>query len=118
MNEGLKDRTERLEERSALRLATKKGHRTLGLLLSGPPGKTLLLMPCSDVHTVGMRHAIDVAFVDRAGLVIESHRSVGPFRRLRNGKAAAVVERFSSCDDPWFCAGDYVMLSGWKGARQ
>lgn len=118
MVEEVKDRTDCREEHSALTLATRRGHRTRGLLLSGPPGQPLLLMPCSDVHTVGMRYDIDVAFVDRTGLVIESHRSVGPFRRLKNGKAAAVVERFSSQKDPWFCAGDYVMLSGWKGERQ
>lgn len=103
---------ERLEMGTALTLATKAGQRTLGLLLVGPNDKALLLVPCSDVHTVGMRQAIDVAFIDQRGVVIESHRSVGPFRRLRNGRAVAVVERFSLCGEPWFCAGDQVVLSG------
>ncbi len=103
---------ERLETGTALTLATKVKQRTLGLLLSGPNDKALLLLPCSDVHTVGMRQAIDVAFVDQKGIVIEAHRSVGPFRRLRNAKAVAVVERFSSCGEPWFCTGDQVVLSG------
>lgn len=113
-----KEHDDRLEMRTALTLATKAGRRTLGLLLSGPSDKALLLVPCSDVHTAGMRHAIDVAFVDRTGAVVESHRSVGPFRRLRNGKAVAVVERFSSCGEAWFCVGDQVMLSGREGARR
>ena len=82
------------------------------LLLSGPSDKALLLVSCNDVHTVGMRHAIDVAFVDRLGRVVEAHRSVGPLRRLRNAKAVAVVERFASCDAPWFAEGDQVVISG------
>ena len=82
------------------------------LMLSGPSAKALLLVSCNDVHTVGMRHAIDVAFVDRLGRVVEAHRSVGPLRRLRNAKAVAVVERFASCDAPWFAEGDQVVISG------
>ena len=86
--------------------------KAAGLLLSGPSDKALLLVSCNDVHTVGMRHAIDVAFVDRLGRVVEAHRSVGPLRRLRNAKAVAVVERFASCDAPWFAEGDQVVISG------
>ncbi|WP_241963684.1 DUF192 domain-containing protein [Gordonibacter sp. 28C] len=108
------DRTERLEKRTALMLATRARRKAAGLLFDGPHDKALLLVSCNDVHTVGMRHAIDVAFVDRAGLVVEAHRAVGPLRRLRNDKAVAVVERFASCDAPWFAVGDQVMISGGK----
>ncbi|MDN4468625.1 DUF192 domain-containing protein [Gordonibacter sp. RACS_AR68] len=93
-------------------LATRTRSKAAGLLLSGPSDKALLLVSCNDVHTVGMRDAIDVAFVDRLGRVVEAHRSVGPLRRLRNAKAVAVVERFASCDSPWFAKGDQVVISG------
>ncbi len=103
---------DRNEARTALMLATRTRSKAAGLLLSGPSDKALLLVSCNDVHTVGMRHAIDVAFVDRLGRVVEAHRSVGPLRRLRNAKAVAVVERFASCDSPWFAKGDQVVISG------
>lgn len=103
---------DRNEARTALMLATRTRSKAAGLLFSGPSNKALLLVSCNDVHTVGMRHAIDVAFVDRLGRVVEAHRSVGPLRRLRNAKAVAVVERFASCDAPWFAEGDQVVISG------
>lgn len=79
-----------------------------GLLLARANAETLLLMPCNDVHTVGMRRRIDIAFVDGAGRVLEAHRDVGPMRRLRRREAVAVVERFSSCLSAWFTAGDRI----------
>ena len=78
----------------------------------------LLLAPCNDVHTAGMRHRLDIAFVDAQGLVLEAHRDVGPCRRLRNKSAEAVVERFSSCATPWFTAGDRVGVVCMKGDRK
>ena len=90
----------------SLSLAGRTAQKARGLLFSKPDDGALLLMPCSDVHTVGMRHRLDIAFVDATGLVVEAHRDVGPFRRLRRRGAAAVVERFASCASPWFEAGD------------
>ena len=110
------EQAKRLEKRTALMLATRGRRKAAGLLFTGPNDKALLLVSCNDVHTVGMRHAIDVAFVDRAGLVVEAHRAVGPLRRLRNAKAVAVVERFASCDAPWFAVGDQVMISSGREA--
>ena len=104
-------------EIEVLKLAGRFPARVKGLLRS-KPGGVLLLMPCNDVHTVGMRHAIDVAFVDRLGRVVEAHRSVGPLHRLRNAKAVAVVERFASCDSPWFAKGDQVVISGGRGVSR
>ncbi len=96
---------------TALTLATEPVSRAQGLLFGKGGDKVLLLAPCKDVHTAGMRDSIDVAFVDRSGQVIEAHRSVSPLRRLRNRKAAAVVERFSSCRGPWFKTGDRIAVS-------
>ncbi|MFR8046061.1 MAG: DUF192 domain-containing protein [Eggerthella lenta] len=74
--------------------------------------------PCNDVHTAGMRHRLDIAFVDAQGLVLAAHRDVEPCRRLRNKSAEAVVERFASCATPWFTAGDRVGVVCMKGDRK
>lgn len=100
-----------------LTLAGRAARKARGLLFSKQSGGALLLMPCNDVHTVGMKHRLDIAFVDAGGCVVECHRDVGPFRRLRNRQAVAVVERFSSCASPWFSPGDLVGVVGVKGER-
>ena len=97
-----------------LSMATGAASRMRGLLLSQPGEGALLLMPCGDVHTVGMRRRLDIAFVDDGGRVIESHRDVGPMRRLRNRRAAAVIERFSSCSSPWFAEVDRLGIVCWE----
>ena len=100
-----------------LEVATRLPRKGRGLLLSRPGDAALLLVPCSDVHTAGMAHRIDVAFVDEAGGVLASYRDVGPFRQLRHRGAAAVIERFSSCRTPWFEPGDRVGVVPMKGER-
>ena len=65
-----------------------------------------------------MHRRLDIAFVDERGLVLEAHRDVGPFRRLRNRAAVGVVERFSSCSSPWFSAGDRVGVVCLEGERK
>ena len=67
----------------------------------------LMLMPCNDIHTFGMRRPIDVAFVAADGVVIDSFRNVVPHRRLCNRDATATLERFSS-GERWFSPGDKV----------
>ncbi len=93
-----------------LSFATGRAQRARGLLYTDPHKGALLLVPCRDIHTVGMRYSIDVAFVDGAGQVVEAHRAVGPLCRLRNARAAAVIERFAACG-PWFQPGDRIGLS-------
>lgn len=68
-------------------------------------GGVLMLAPCRDVHTFGMGHPIDIAFVASEGRVLASYRGVPPGRRLRCRKAAAVLERFA-CQEPWPDPGD------------
>lgn len=67
----------------------------------------LLLVPCHDVHTFGMRRPLDIAFVAADGTIVESHRDVGPGNRLKNKKASATIERFAA-SDPWFSPGDRI----------
>lgn len=83
--------------------------RARGMLWGkGPnPGECLVIVPCCDIHTVGMRWNIDVAFVDACGRVLMAKRDMPPFRRLRCRCAFAVVER-RSCDLPWFHSGDHL----------
>lgn len=99
-----------------LKLAGRFPARVKGLLRA-KPGGVLLLMPCNDVHTVGMSDLLDIAFVDADGCIIESYRAVAPFRRIRCRKAVAVLERFSTCDSPWFSVGDCVGVSRKEGGR-
>ncbi len=88
-----------------LEIACSLRSRLKGLLgCSGFTG-ALLLAPCHDIHTFGMSRAIDVAFLASDGTVIESHRNVGPHRRLKNRHAVATLERFTS-DKPWVLPGE------------
>lgn len=95
----------------ALGLAGKASAKARGLLGIGTYDGALLLMPCRDIHTAGMSRPIDVAFLDASGRVLEAHRNVMPFRRMRCSRAVAVVERFSSCETPWFSAGERVGIA-------
>ena len=43
-------------------------------------GDGLWITPCRQVHTVGMRYAIDVVFLDAAQRVVETARALAPGR--------------------------------------
>ena len=67
--------------------------RLLGLL-GRPPlaeGEGLLLVPCRAVHMLGMRYPIDVAFLDREGLVVAVHPSLEPGARTGWHRGAEVA---------------------------
>lgn len=69
--------------------------RLLGLAgLRQVPADCMLLIPgCRSVHTVGMRFAIDVTFVDRQGRELRTVRGVPPWRVVGCRGAAAAIER-------------------------
>ena len=69
----------------------------------------LVLVPCDDVHTFGMKRAIDIAFVDPDGIVLRSYGNVGPSCRLRCKGAYATLERMTQ-DADWPEAGEKVDL--------
>lgn len=76
------------------------------------PDRTVMVFPrCRDVHTMTMRHPLDVAFLDRAGIVVEVRRFVLPGMRLSNRRASGVVERFYQ-PGPWFVRGDRCRMEG------
>ena len=83
--------------------------RFRGLLGRDEYPHVLLLFPCNDIHTFGMRFAIDVAFVSGEGVVIEAYRGIGARRRLRCRPARATLERMSS-EARWFEPGDSIDL--------
>lgn len=93
-----------------LHIAARPWQRLRGLLGKNWGADELLIVPCKDIHTVGMRRPIDVAFVDGSGRVIESWRRVKPWRRVRNRNAVAVIERFS-VDGVWLNPGDCVRIA-------
>lgn len=72
-------------------------------------GTTVVLVPCRDVHTVGMVEAVDVAFVDKGGVVVGVHRSVPPGRRLRCIHAKMTIERASK-PGKWYEIGDRALV--------
>ncbi|MCS7246513.1 MAG: DUF192 domain-containing protein [Thermomicrobium sp.] len=44
------------------------------------PGEALVLTPCSAIHTLGMRFAIDALFLDRDWVIRRAVTSVKPWR--------------------------------------
>lgn len=86
--------------------------RAVGMLLGrgAKPGSCLVLSPCNDIHTMGMRWPIDVAFVDERGVVLRSVLGMKPFRRKCCPKAFSVIER-RACEDSWFRVGERIAWS-------
>lgn len=76
------------------RLASGFRERLLGLLGCShlPRGQGLWLHPCAAVHTVGMRFAIDLVFLDRNDRVIRIDRGVAAGRIRICWRANSVLE--------------------------
>ncbi|MCE9622419.1 MAG: DUF192 domain-containing protein [Actinomycetia bacterium] len=81
--------------------ARSHGSRARGLLGRDGIGGALVLAPCRSVHTIGMRFAIDVAYLDEQGVVLKIAR----MRRNRVGlpvwKARSIVEAEAGAFDRW-----------------
>lgn len=56
--------------------------------------EALWLAPCNNVHTIGMRYALDIVFLDRAGRVLECCENVRPWR-MRVCRAARHTVEFA-----------------------
>lgn len=59
---------------ASVEIAGDRRSRRRGLLGRDRLGGALVLQPCAWVHTIGMRFAIDVAYLDAEGLVIKITR--------------------------------------------
>jgi uncharacterized membrane protein (UPF0127 family) len=77
--------------------------RTRGLLGRDAEDFTgaLVLRSCRQIHTVGMRFPIDVAFCDRDGVVLCA-KTVDPWRVTRVAwRSAFVIEAAAGAFDRW-----------------
>ena len=90
-------------------VARRMRERTLGLLGREAVAGALVIRPCRQVHTFGMRFPIDVAFCDREGVVLRTV-TVEPWRVTRIvWRAGFVVEAAAGSFDRWqLRAGDTV----------
>ena len=77
-----------------VRVADNFVTRGLGLLVGAPlePQEGLLIAPCASIHTLGMRYAIDVVFMDRTARVLRVCEAVGAGRMRFARRARAVLE--------------------------
>jgi len=94
-------------------IADGAGARRKGLLGRDRLDGALVLRPCRQVHTVGMRMAIDVAYCDATGRVLRT-RSLPPWRVSRPvWRSAFVVEAEAGAFDRWgLRAGDRLEVRG------
>jgi uncharacterized protein len=86
-------RTGRTVATTLLTAFDSKTRRT-GLLRhdSLPAGSALIIAPSNAVHTIGMRFAIDIAFVRRDGSIVKVYEALPPWRMAAALRAFAVVE--------------------------
>lgn len=94
MNVALMNERTRQPVATSVEIAATRQSRRRGLL--GRQGlaeaAAMLLAPCAAVHTVGMRFAIDVVFVDRQGYAVKVVRGLRPWRIALASGARAVIE--------------------------
>jgi uncharacterized protein len=92
-------------------VACRTRERMQGLLSRDRASMTgvLVLRPCRQIHTLGMRFPIDVAFCDRAGVVLRI-ATVPPWRVTRVvWRSGFVVEAAAGSFDRWHLhAGDTI----------
>lgn len=74
---------------AADRRARRRGLARLDAL---PAGHALLIAPCRSVHTIGMRFALDLLWLDGEGAIVRVDRAVAPWRLRSCRRARAVVE--------------------------
>lgn len=88
-----------------IELATSFRKRLKGLLRTTPHENLIVLVPCKSVHTWGMKYMLDIAFLDKKGIVLAAYRAVPPNKRLSCRKSYMVLERFSISQN-WLVKGD------------
>ncbi|MBS0192677.1 MAG: DUF192 domain-containing protein [Proteobacteria bacterium] len=80
----------------AARLLVTRGplERMRGLLWRPPlqRGEAMYFAHCNAVHTVGMRYAIDIAFLDASGMILRIVSALDPMRMAACMRAKATVE--------------------------
>lgn len=86
-----------------LAVAARPSERLLGLLplRDLPPGDGLLLPRTRSVHTIGMRFALDLLWIDAGGRVVRRDAGVGPFRQRACRAASGVLEVTAGAGEDW-----------------
>ena len=95
-------------------VAESSWDRTRGLLgrTLASVGTGLLILRCNSVHTVGMRYAIDVVFIDADGVVLRVVNALAPLRFAGYGPARHALEMEAGrAEQLGLVTG--VRLSGW-----
>jgi uncharacterized membrane protein (UPF0127 family) len=98
---------------AAAEVAASRRARRIGLMGRDDIDGVLLLRPCRQVHTFGMRFPIDVAFCDRDGFVL--HTSTLPPKRVSRPvfHAAFAIEARAGSFDRWkLNLGDVLEVRG------
>ena len=94
-------------------LANDQRSRRKGLLGQTSFAGALIIEPCNWVHTIGMKFAIDVAFISRDGNVIKTQRMQRNRLGLPVFGAAYVVEAESGAFARWgLHVGDVIEFRG------
>ena len=95
----LPPRLRKLEQRDlpgGLTLHAARTRKTRGRGLAGldelPADHALLLEPCRSIHTLGMRFALDLVWLDAGGAPVRVDAAVAPRRMRTCLRARAVVE--------------------------
>ena len=98
---------------AAAEVAASRRQRTQGLMGRDDFEGALVLRPCRQVHTFGMRFALDVAFCDRTGTVLHVG-TLAPRRVSRLvWRGAFVIEARAGSFERWkLRAGDIVEIKG------
>jgi uncharacterized membrane protein (UPF0127 family) len=98
---------------AAVEVAETARARRRGLMHRDRLDGALVLRPCRNVHTVGMRFPIDVAFCDREGYVLHISR-LRPARLSRPVvRAYFAIEAADGSFDRWkISPGDIVEVKG------
>jgi hypothetical protein len=94
-------------------VAASRRDRARGLAGRDDVEGALIIRPCRQVHTFGMRFTIDVAFCDREGFVL--HTTCMPRRRLSRlvWRSAFVIEARAGSLERWkLRPGDVVEIKG------
>jgi uncharacterized membrane protein (UPF0127 family) len=94
-------------------VAASRRDRTRGLAGRDDVEGALVIRPCRQVHTFGMRFTIDVAFCDREGFVL--HTTCMSRRRLSRivWRSGFVVEARAGSFERWkLRPGDVIEIKG------
>ncbi|HEY8215578.1 MAG TPA: DUF192 domain-containing protein [Acidimicrobiia bacterium] len=94
-------------------LATSRAARRRGLLGRDRADEAMVLWPCRQVHTIGMRFPLDVVWCDRAGRVLRV--ATVPPRRVSRPvlRSRFVIEAAAGAAERWgLRAGDVVDVLG------